>query len=99
MLLMKFVRNVSIQLKPAKAQDFSKMVTTDLLPLLKKQPGFTHELTMVRDNKVVAISVWNDKASADKYIQTTYPTVLEKLNPFIDGQPVIETYELAATSL
>jgi len=96
---MKFVRNLNIQLKPAKVQDFSKMVNSDVLPLLKKQPGFTHELTMVRDNKAVAISVWNDKASADKYIQTTYPQVLEKLTPFIEGQPVIETYELTATSL
>ena len=96
---MKFVRNLRIQLKPAKAQDFNKILTTDVLPLLKKQPGFAHELTMVRDNNAVAISVWNDKASADKYIQTTYPTVMEKLTPFIEGQPVVENYDLTVASL
>jgi len=96
---MRLVRNLKIQIKPAKTQDFFKIVNNDVLPLLKQQPGFTHELTMVRDNQALAISVWNDKASADKYSQTAYPKVLEKLTPFIEGQPVVETYELAATTL
>jgi quinol monooxygenase YgiN len=96
---MKFVRNLRIEIKPAKTQDFSRIVNNDVMPLLKQQPGFAHELTMVRDNHAVAISVWNDKASADKYTQTAYPKVLEKLTPFIEGQPVVETYDLAAASL
>ena len=96
---MKFVRNLKIQLKPAKAQDFSRMVNTDVLPLLKQQPGFEHELMMVRDNQAVSISVWDDKASADKYTQTVYPKLIEKLSPWIEGQPVTETYDLTVASL
>ena len=96
---MKFVRNLKIQLKPAKAQDFSKIVTSDVLPLLKQQPGFAHELMMVRDNQAVSISVWDDKASADKYTQTVYPKLIEKLSPWIEGQPVTETYDLTVASL
>jgi quinol monooxygenase YgiN len=54
---------------------------------------------MVRDNHVVAISVWNDKASAEKYTQNTYPRVLEKLNPVLQSQPVLETFDLAVASI
>jgi len=96
---MKFVRNVKVQIKPTKVQDVNKAVTNDVLPLLKQTPGFAHELTMVRDYSAVAISVWNDKASADKYTQTVYPKVMEKLTPWIEGQPVVETFDLAVASL
>jgi quinol monooxygenase YgiN len=96
---MKFVRNVKIELKPTKVQEFSKMITADVLPVLKQQPGFAHELTMVRDNHAVAISVWNDKASADKYAQSEYPKVLQKLSPVIEGQPTVETFDLTVASL
>ena len=72
---------------------------TDVLPLLKQQPGFAHELMMVRDNQAVSISVWNDKASADKYTQNVYPKVIERLAPWIEGQPVTETYDLTVASL
>ena len=96
---MKFVRNLTIQLKPAKAQEFNRAISNEVLPLLKQQPGFDHELTMVRDNHAVAISIWTDKASAEKYTATTFPKVLERLTPFIEGNPVVQTYDLTATSL
>jgi quinol monooxygenase YgiN len=96
---MKFVRNLTLQVKPAKIEDFSRIMTNDVMPSLKTQPGFAHELTMVRDNHVVAISVWNDKASAEKYTQNTYPRVLEKLNPVLQSQPVLETFDLAVASI
>lgn len=53
---------------------------------------------MVRDNQAVSISAWNDKASADKYTQTVYPKVIEKLSPWIQGQPVTETYDPTVAS-
>lgn len=96
---MKFVRNLKIQLKPAAAQDFAKIVAADVLPVLKQQPGFAHELMMVRDDQAVSISVWNDKVSADQYAQAVHPKVLQKLSPWIVGQPVTETYDLTAASL
>jgi quinol monooxygenase YgiN len=96
---MKFVRNLTLQVKPAKIEDFSRIMTNDVMPILKTQPGFAHELTMVLDNHVVAISVWNDKASAEKYTQNTYPRVLEKLNPVLQSQPVLETFDLAVASI
>jgi hypothetical protein len=52
-----------------RAQDFSKIVTTDVLPLLKQQPGLAHELMMVRDNQAVSISV--DRGPAGDGRRTT----------------------------
>lgn len=96
---MRYTRNLKIELKPTKGVEFSKTMTEKVLPMLKTQPGFAHELTMVRDDHVVAISVWDTKANADKYVANTYPKVLETLHPFINGQPVVENYELAVASL
>jgi len=95
---MKHVRNLKIQLKPAKTQDFTKIVTSEVLPLLQKQPGFSNELTLVKDNHALAISVWDDKASAERYNQTGYPQVIAKLAGCMEGTPVLETYELAAAT-
>jgi hypothetical protein len=46
---------------------------------------------------VQAISLWDDRKSADVYQTATYPQVLAKLTPVIEGTPTVETYENAAS--
>jgi quinol monooxygenase YgiN len=44
----------------------------------------------------VGISLWADRASAETYHTSTYPKIVEKLNPVIVGTPRVETYEVLA---
>jgi hypothetical protein len=70
-----------------------------VIPALKRHEGFNHEFAMVNGDQALGISIWKDRASAEKYVTPGYPKVLEKLSPVIEGTPKVDTYELAATSL
>ena len=92
-----FARNVTLHLKHNKANEFARTLETDVLPMLRKQPGFKDEITFVASNKdeAIAISLWDRKESAEAYSRETYPQVLEKLELLVDGTPQVESYEVA----
>jgi quinol monooxygenase YgiN len=96
---MRFARNVQFQLKNGKEAEFKRVFENDVLPILKKEHGFQDELTLVNSNRAMGISLWDNKDSAEKYHTATYPQILEKLSPVIEGTPNVETYEVSATTL
>lgn len=95
-----YARNVSLNLKPNSAKDFSKKFETDILPLLRKQNGFKDEITFVAENgkDAVAISLWDRKESADIYSRDTYPQVLKSLATMVEGTPKVNAYEVASST-
>ncbi len=80
-------------------QDFVKVMNTDVLPLLKTQDGFREEFTLLTDHRGLGISLWNDKASAEKYATQVFPKVVEKLKPYLADTPKVELSQVAATTL
>ena len=90
---MKFARNVQFRIKVGKEQEFAGLFEKDVLPMLRKQSGFLEEVTLVNPKGVHAISLWDNRQSADAYQTGTYPEVLSKLTTVIDGTPTVETYE------
>jgi len=96
---MKIARNVQFEIKAGQGKEFNRVMHADVLPLLKKQAGFSEELTLVHQDKGVAISVWKDQASVDAYATTAYPQVLAKLNPMLARVPTVQNYEVAASQL
>lgn len=50
-------------------------------------------------NHAIGISLWENRESAEHYRTSTYPKVLEKLQPVIQGSPTVETYEVATSTL
>lgn len=96
---MNFIRNVTFQIKPGKTEEFTRVFTNEILPELKKQPGFRHDLAMHNPKGAVNLSVWQDRPSADRFQNSAYPEMVKKLAGVIDGTPEVEGYELAATTL
>ncbi len=96
---MKFARNVHFQIKNGKEQEFNKVFEADVLPMLRKQPGFKEELTLVDGNRAVGISLWDERRNAETYHTSTFPRVMEKLAPVIDGTPRVENYQIGMTTL
>ena len=92
-----FARNVTLHLKANKGPEFTRTLEAEVLPMLRKQPGFKDEITFVASNKdeAIAISLWDRKESADAYSRETYPQVLEKLERVVEGTPQVESYEVA----
>jgi hypothetical protein len=88
-----FARNVSFHLKSNMLSDYTRTFENNILPLLRKQGGFKDELTLSGSNgtDVTAISLWDNKASADTYNTNTYPEVLKTMAKFIEGTPKVQT--------
>lgn len=86
-----FARNVSIRLKPNTLHDFKQTFEKEVVPMLRKQPGFLDELALSGDNDtyVTAISLWDSKEQADTYNTATYPAVVKTLEKYLDGQPKV----------
>jgi quinol monooxygenase YgiN len=86
-----FARNVSIRLKPNTLHDFKHTFEEEVIPMLRKQPGFRDEIVLADDNAsdVTAISLWESKEQAEDYNTSTYPTVLKTLDKFLDGPPKV----------
>lgn len=91
-----YARNVTMQLKPNTAGQFSTTIE-QVLPLLRKRTGFADELAFVAaDGKqAFAISLWDGKDNADAYGRETYPEVLKGLANVIEGTPVVSSFEVA----
>jgi hypothetical protein len=71
-------------------------LTKDILPLIRKQNGFKDEITFSSPGgiDVTAISLWDNKASAETYNINAYPEVLKTMARFIEGTPKVQTSEV-----
>jgi hypothetical protein len=91
-----FARRISIQLKPNTLAEFTRTVEKDIVPLLRKQPGFQDEITFAlpEGNKVLAISLWDTQKNAENYDGSAYKDVLKLLGTVIDGTPKVASNEV-----
>ena len=84
-----FARNVSVRLKPNTLTEFNQTVEKEVLPTMRKQPGFLDELILANESEthITAISLWSTREQADAYDKAAYPQVLKTLEKFLDGAP------------
>ncbi len=91
-------RSVRFDIATDKNDQFHSLFRNEILPTLKKQDGFKDELLLVKDQHVLAISVWNNADSARKYESTTYPQLDKKLRAVMAGVPAVETFQYNSLS-
>jgi hypothetical protein len=91
-----FARNVSFNLKSNVLSDYTRTFEKDILPILRKQNGFKDEITLSGPGgvNVTAISLWDNKTSAETYNTNAYPEVLKTMQRFIDGTPKVQTSDV-----
>jgi heme-degrading monooxygenase HmoA len=92
-----FARKISLQLKPDSVAEFTRTIETDIIPLLRQQPGFQDEIAFVvpGGTEAVSISVWDQQADAEAYAGSTYPQVLKAVANVVEGTPQVDTYEVS----
>ena len=95
-----FARSVSFHLKPGRAAEFTRLIDTDIIPVLRKQKGFQDELALIApgESEAVGISVWDLKDNAETYARSAYPGVLNALAQVVDGTPQVHTYEVSSST-
>jgi heme-degrading monooxygenase HmoA len=91
-------RSVRFDIAADKNEEFHTLFRNEVLPMLKKQAGFKDELLLVKDQHVLAISVWNDVDSARKYESATYPQLDKTLRPVMSGKATVETFKYDSLS-
>jgi hypothetical protein len=86
-----FARKVNIRIKPDSLQDFTVLLEREILPLLRKQPGFRDEITLVNENgtELTALSLWENRSASETYDTAVYHSVLESLGKYLDGRPQV----------
>lgn len=96
-----FARKISIHLKPNTLTEFTKTLEQNVVPLLRKQPGFKDEITFATpgSSDVLAVSLWDTKQNAEAYDANGYKEVLKMLGNVIEGTPKLGTTEVLHSTL
>ena len=92
-----FSRSVSIRLKPNTVAEFTKLIESQALPLLRKQKGFQGEITLVAPGggEAVGISLWDQRENAEAYSRDAYPELVKALERVAEGTPQVRLDEVA----
>ena len=92
-----FASSVSLRLKPMSVSEFSRIVESEIIPLLWKQKGFQDEIAFVTTGGLEAfgISLWQEREDAEAYHRNTYPEVQKLLALVAEGTLQLHTYEVS----
>jgi quinol monooxygenase YgiN len=81
-----FARIVEFTPKVEKKEELIKAMRNEVLPVLKKQPGFLEVLPFIPESttdKTIVVTVWSEKRDAERYEREAYSKVAEILKPYL----------------
>jgi len=92
-----FARRVYMHLKPNSVAEFTQKLNLEVIPLLRKQKGFQDEITFVSPGgkEAFGLSLWDKAEDAEAYNRGTYPGVAKIMATVIEGNPRVETFDVA----
>ena len=96
-----YSRIVQCRVRADKRDEFARTLEKDVMPILQKQPGFVDTIGLIGEtdaHHIVAISFWQSKEDAERYAQQHFSAVLQIIRPLIDGDPKVETFQVAASA-
>ena len=93
-----FGRQVTLKLKPDAATELTRIVRSEIIPILQQQKGFRNETLCVAPERSEAIanSFWDTPEDAEAYNQSAYPQVLANV---IEEIPTVKTFESVTSSV
>lgn len=92
-----FARLVEARIKPEKQQEFRSNVLPEIENTIRRQPGFIElvGLTATNDNtQVLSVTFWRNQNDVDNLERNVSPTLVEKVRPYLQGQPTIRTFNV-----
>jgi len=92
-----FARVVEFTPKPEAKEEIVNVVRKEVLPILKKQPGFLELLPFVPENKAekwINVILWAEKRDAERYERDVYPRIEGIVNPYLLAPVVHAHYNL-----
>jgi len=95
-----FARILEFVPKFERKEELIKTVRNEILPMLKKQPGFLELLPFVpeiRNEKVINITLWMEKKDAERYEREVFPKVEQILQPYLTTPITWKVYTVETT--
>ena len=95
-----FTRTIEVNLKHDTKPAFFKKFKAEVLPILKKTPGFFDIVVLENEteqNKIFTIKLWETKKNAEYYEKEWYPKVKAIIETFFVTPPVVKYYTLEET--
>lgn len=90
-----FARIVEFIPKVEKKEELIKVVRNEVVPILKKQPGFLEILPFLPESpteKTFTVTLWAEKRDAERYEQNVYPKVAEIVKPYLTSPITFKHY-------
>jgi len=89
-----------MKLKPDATAEFTKHLNDQVIPLLRKQPGFRNELACASEDGETAfgISFWDRKEQADAYEREVYPQAVKMMESVVEGKPRVRGFHVSTTT-
>jgi len=95
-----FARIVEFIPKLEKKEELVKVIRNEVLPILKKQTGFMELLPFfpeIKNEKVIAVTLWTEKRNAERYEREVFPKVEEILRPYLTTPITYRLYNVETT--
>jgi len=91
-----FARHLTFKLKPNTMKDYPKAIQNDLIPLLRKQPGFRDLITLVDEDgtDLTAISFWETRQQAVSFGNAGYASTLKAMEKFLGDAPKVRLLQV-----
>ena len=92
-----FARIVEFIPKLEKKEEFVKVVRNEVLPILKKQPGFLEILPFepeTKTEKSMIVTLWAEKRDAERYEREVYPKVEAIVRPYLTTPVTFKHYNV-----
>ncbi|HET9531253.1 MAG TPA: antibiotic biosynthesis monooxygenase [Blastocatellia bacterium] len=91
-----FARHVSIRLRADSIPRFIRVITSEVVPLLREQKGFLDQIIFLSPDRpeALVITFWDDRESEEAFDRTLNPEVTRSLSEVIEGSPKVERFEV-----
>lgn len=97
-----FTRVVEVTSKTGKGRELTRIVSEKVLSILKAQPGFLDEITLVsaeNPDRVLAISFWKSREDAERYHRENFSHVTEIITSLIEGAPQVRRFDVEQSTI
>jgi hypothetical protein len=97
-----FARILEFVPKMEKKEELIRLVRNEVLPILKKQPGFVEILPFdpeVKNEKALTLTLWTEKKEFERYEKETFPKIEELIKPYLNTPIIVHNVYKLETSL
>jgi heme-degrading monooxygenase HmoA len=86
--------------KPGKKSEFITTWNREILPMLKKQPGFVDEMLLfgtTEQESGVGISLFKTREDAERYHREVFPRQANSVQHLMTGPPTVHQFNVEAS--